>query len=255
MALLLVAPPFGLRAESGGTAHGEHAKSNWVKQVTAENVGVGKLVPLPTGGWLGVGSAPSGRSSGDVDGWIMCLDESGDITWQRGIGGPFDDMFVDVAPTVDSGWLLAGLTWSFGVHGTVCYGWLCKLDSQLGVSWQRRFRDTSIQGLQFVTSILAAEDGTSIALITSGSCRSNAFTLASLGPAGAVRWSKSYAFSKSIANLAYDSIRLGDGTIVIGGTTQELTSSQTSLRRWVATPENGGAMRIDDPSASRTINL
>lgn len=97
------------------------------------------------GGYIVAGFSNS--SDGDVagnhgaeDGWILKLDATGGIQWQKSIGGTNGDGMYDLRQTTDSGYIVSGYSYSndgdvSGLHGTDdC--WVVKLDSVGNIEWQ-----------------------------------------------------------------------------------------------------------------------
>ncbi|MGB9737709.1 hypothetical protein [Chloroflexus sp.] len=70
------------------------------------------------------------QSFSDFDGdfWVLKLDGSGNIQWQKTYGGPDWDLAQANYPTADGGYVVAGLTASFGAGGVDA--WVLKLDGQ-----------------------------------------------------------------------------------------------------------------------------
>ena len=78
------------------------------------------------GGYIVAGQTYSFRASG-FDAWVLKLDSSGNITWQKTSGGSSWDTANSVKQTSDGGYIVAGFTDSFG---SVWYDiWVLKLDS------------------------------------------------------------------------------------------------------------------------------
>ena len=98
------------------------------------------------GGYIVAGYTES--NNGDVRGnhggydyWIVKLDASGNLTWQRCLGGSADDKARSIRQTADGGYVVAGYTYSnngnvSGNHGSSDY-WVVKLDASGNLTWQR----------------------------------------------------------------------------------------------------------------------
>ncbi len=72
---------------------------------------------------------------GSTDVYIIKLDSAGNMLWSRVIGGNADDMAADVIQTTDNGFLLTGVTHSFGQgNGDIL---VIKLDSNGNLQWTR----------------------------------------------------------------------------------------------------------------------
>jgi len=81
---------------------------------------------------------------GNYDGWIVTLDSSGVIEWQKCLGGSLNDMVFSIKQTVDGGYIVSGLSYSndddvSGNHdtsGTTSDAWIIKLTSSGVIQWQ-----------------------------------------------------------------------------------------------------------------------
>jgi hypothetical protein len=78
---------------------------------------------------------------GGADSWIVKLDASGDITWQRCLGGSGWDTAGAIIQTFDGGYAVAGTSGSndgdvSGNHGSNDI-WIVKLDANGGIDWQK----------------------------------------------------------------------------------------------------------------------
>lgn len=74
---------------------------------------------------------------GNSDIWALKIDDSGNIEWQRLIGGTAPDRAVSVSVASDGGYMIAGFTYSndvdvSGYHGNGDY-WIVKLDSDMSI--------------------------------------------------------------------------------------------------------------------------
>ncbi|MBN1273824.1 MAG: hypothetical protein JXB26_16270 [Candidatus Aminicenantes bacterium] len=88
------------------------------------------------GGYITAGFTYS-MGAGYDDAWILKLDNTGDIIWQRVFGGVDYDAAQSVHQTSDGGYIAAG--------GTVSYGageddiWILKLDAAGNITWQKTY--------------------------------------------------------------------------------------------------------------------
>jgi PKD repeat protein len=104
------------------------------------------------GGYIVAGYTKS--NNGDVSGchgkedfWVVKLNATGNLTWQRCLGGSGDDRAQSVRQTADGGYVVAGYTYSNngdvkGLHGESDY-WVVKLDASGNLTWQRCLGGTS----------------------------------------------------------------------------------------------------------------
>ncbi|HAD33407.1 MAG TPA: hypothetical protein DCF44_02750 [Chitinophagaceae bacterium] len=119
----------------------------------------------PDGGYIVVGISDS--SDGDLtenngleDIWIVKLDTSGTLEWQRSFGGSGPEEGKGIVCTNDGGYIIAGESFSNDGDVPVLLGgedyWVLKLNSEGKIEWQREFGGT---GLDSATDILQTRDG------------------------------------------------------------------------------------------------
>lgn len=78
---------------------------------------------------------------GSYDFWVIKLDSTGNLVWEKTLGGSEDDQATTVQQTPDGGYMVAGLTRSndgdvTGFAG--CYdGWLIKLSAEGEMEWEQ----------------------------------------------------------------------------------------------------------------------
>lgn len=113
----------------------------WQKGYGGSRRDVGGLaLPTPDGGWLLEGATLSwgagGTANGYGDAWILRLDASGNILWQKAYGGAGDDLGLAL-PDPAGGYILSGFGSSFGSGAEDI--WAAKLDASGSVLWQRAF--------------------------------------------------------------------------------------------------------------------
>ncbi len=98
------------------------------------------------GGYIVVGETYS--NDGDVTGyhgggdyWVMKLDDSGNIQWQKSLGGSNLDVATSIQQTADEGYIVAGYSYSndgdvSGNHGDGDF-WVVKLAGNGNIQWQK----------------------------------------------------------------------------------------------------------------------
>ena len=104
--------------------------------------------PALDGGFFLAGSTQSddvdvGNNYGGFDYWVVKLNSSGSIEWQKTLGGPSEDKANSVLPTIDGGCIVAGYSSSSGGmvqgnNGGKDY-WVVKLSSTGVVEWSRNY--------------------------------------------------------------------------------------------------------------------
>ena len=78
---------------------------------------------------------------GDLDYWVVKLTSSGDLDWQKSLGGSSFDEALSMQQTTDEGYIIAGTSVSddgdvTGNHGNRDY-WIVKLTSSGDIDWQK----------------------------------------------------------------------------------------------------------------------
>lgn len=83
------------------------------------------------------------------DYWIVKLDSTGNIVWQKSIGGSDRDIAQDILQTSDEGYIIAGTSYSndgdvLGNHGGPDI-WIVKTNSTGNIQWQKSLGGSSTQ--------------------------------------------------------------------------------------------------------------
>jgi uncharacterized protein YaiI (UPF0178 family) len=130
-------------------------------------------------GYIVAGSSTS--NNGDVSGhhggslnadyWIVKLTKNGDIQWQKSLGGSSNDNASSIQQTTDSGYIVAGTSYSNnddvrGNHGGADY-WIVKLTKNGDIQWQKSLGGS---GTDYANSIQQTADS---GYVVAGSSTSN----------------------------------------------------------------------------------
>jgi hypothetical protein len=107
----------------------------------------------PDGGYVVAGFTRS-FGAGDMDFWVLRLDASGGLLWQRTYGGDATDWAFGVHAASEGGYVVVGRTDSFGLGDADA--WILKLDESGGVAWQRTFGGGA---LDYAYSVRETSDG------------------------------------------------------------------------------------------------
>lgn len=110
-------------------------------------------VKTTDGGYIFTGETGSvdgdanGTSHGGSDMWVVKLDVSGGIQWQKKYGGSRNDQGISIKQTVDGGYIVAGNTFSndgdvIGHHDSTDI-WVVKLTDTGTISWAKDFGGTA----------------------------------------------------------------------------------------------------------------
>ena len=181
------------------------------------------------GGYIIAGYSHS--NDGDVTGhheendyWIVKLDSSGNIEWQKSLGGKKDDFASAIEQTEDGGYIVAGHSKSHngdvsGNHGGADY-WIVKLDSSGVIEWQNCFGGSKDE---FCQSVQQTADG---GYIVGGYTESNNgdvlgnhggadYWIIKLDASGAIEWQK--CFGGSDSDYGYSIQQTIEGGFIAGG--------------------------------------
>lgn len=99
------------------------------------------IIENSSGNFVILGSL--GDLNWDMDFWLFCIDQSGNMVWQNTYGGSDDDDGYQVIQTSDGGYMLAGGTYSMDGDITFTHGerdvWLIKTDGGGNMQWQKTY--------------------------------------------------------------------------------------------------------------------
>lgn len=114
----------------------------------------GKLAQTLDGNYLIAATVKAGNGNvsnfygGDSDIWIVKVDPSGNILWEKNYGGSDEDVVEDLAVTADGGFAFIGNTYSNDHDVSSLLGtgsmWLVRLDANGNILWERTYGGSSI---------------------------------------------------------------------------------------------------------------
>jgi hypothetical protein len=94
------------------------------------------------GGYILAGYTDS-YGNGNSDGYVIKTDAEGNKLWAKTYGGPKLDRFNHIELTYDGGYILSGMTKSYGAGGADMY--VVKIDSLGNQQWMQAYGDTADQ--------------------------------------------------------------------------------------------------------------
>jgi hypothetical protein len=163
---------------------------------------------------------------GDYDCWIVKLNATGTIQWQKTFGGSLEDVALSVQQTTDGGYIVAGYTKSTDGDVTVNHGgfdyWIIKLNATGTIQWQKTLGGT---GQDHATCIQQTADGGYIVAGSSNSYDGDVaenlgsydFWVVKLDATGTIQWKKSLGGTYS--DEAQSIQQTADGGYIVAGNT------------------------------------
>jgi len=136
------------------------------------------------GGYVVAGGTDS-YGAGDTDFWVLKLDPTGDIVWQRTYGGSSWDRASSIQQTEDGGYIVAGSTTSFGA-GDKDF-WVLNLNSEGEITWQHTYGSDS---KDVAYSIQQTSDGGYIVVGTGW----HGGHILKIDPQGRIEWQLNYIY-------------------------------------------------------------
>jgi uncharacterized delta-60 repeat protein len=94
------------------------------------------------GGYI-VAGANAFLIGGNGDFWVLKLDSSGTIAWQKTYGGTNSEFAFSIQQTADGGYIVTGATSSFGAGYNDI--WVLKLDANGTIAWQKTYGGTKYE--------------------------------------------------------------------------------------------------------------
>ena len=174
------------------------------------------------GGYILAGRTESndGNVSGNkgaFDYWVVKLNSSGTLQWQKTLGGSLNDFAYSVKQTSDGGYIVAGESESTngdvtGNHGGYD-GWIVKLNSTGTLEWQKTFGSFSSDS---ISSIQQTSDGGYIVAATTFQSSSD-YWIIKLNASGTIEWQKIYGGSD--ADITSTIRQTSDGGYIVAGHT------------------------------------
>jgi hypothetical protein len=216
------------------------------------------ILPTPDGGYMIAGHTDSHDGditsiAGERDVWIVKLNSSGAIQWQKTIGGDKSDYAYSFQSTSD-GYILAGYTYSnngdvFGNHGDAD-AWIVKIDNNGTIQWQKTLGGSNEE---IARSIQPTPDG---GYIVAGSAKSNNGDVSGnhggsdawivkLSSSGTIQWQKS--LGGSYEEIARSVQSTTDGGYIITGsavsTNGDISNNHGGQDAWIVKLNSNGAIQ------------
>ena len=239
----------------------------WQKSLGGSVYDEAKSIQQTTdGGYIVVGGAYS--LDGDINGhhgtndnenidyWIVKLNRTGDIEWQKSLGGTADDYAYSITQTKDGGYIVAGESASndgdlTGHQGSVLFTdyWVVKLTNAGVIEWQKSLGGTKNE---YAYSIQQTQDG---GYIVAGSSNSNDgdvtdnkgsddYWIVKLTSSGTIQWQKCLGGTTYDASSAIQQTK--DGGYIVAGLSNsnngDVTGNNGYFDYWIVKLNSSGAI-------------
>ena len=187
------------------------------------------------GGFLVLAETDS-FGAGERDLYVLRLDESGELIWEKTYGGSGTEWAKDLIRTSDGGFLLVGETDSFGESFDA---YVVKVDESGAVLWEATLggddNETGIAALEAENGDLIVLAGVSYAGGYEGTRRDS--RLFRLDSDGSEIWSTLY--HADVKQWGNDMVFSPDGDVVIVGISEPVGGSEEPLDSWIAKASAG----------------
>jgi hypothetical protein len=187
------------------------------------------VIQTQDNGFIIVGTSDSedvdiSNNKGTYDFWVLKIDSSGTILWEKNFGGTEIDEAESIVASGDGNFIIAGETRSMDVDVSQNNGaadvWIIKISHSGELIWEKNFGGSSFDVSR---SVRKTQDN---GFLISGSSRSsdgdvdinmgqNDAWFLKIDSNGALQWQKSIGGSN--IDFAYDATQLNDGSFVIVG--------------------------------------
>lgn len=170
---------------------------------------------------------------GNSDFWAVKTNAAGDSVWSHAYGGEGGEQCTSVRQTLDGGYVLAGITSSFGPDPGSLNFWLVRIDANGDTLWTRAYGGDGTDRCESL--LLLPDGGFLLAGITPGVGLFDMW-LVRVDANGNMLWNRT--FSSSGHDYCYSVARTADGGYVLAGYTDMAGASNMWLVK--TGPEGGG---------------
>ncbi|MDC8001422.1 T9SS type A sorting domain-containing protein [Aequorivita todarodis] len=191
---------------------------------------------------------------GGKDYWVVKLDASGVLEWEKAFGGSADDRANSIIQTADGGYMVAGSTASndgdvSSNHGSRDF-WVLKLDSAGNIVWEQTYGGTNNDDAQAI--IQTADGGYMVAgnsYSSNGDVGANNgiqdYWMVKIDPAGAIEWENNYGGS-AIEYVWAIKQTSDNGYILVGDSESsdgDVSGNQGLSDYWIVKTDSFGALQ------------
>ena len=196
-------------------------------------------------------------NNGLTDFWVVKLDANGIMQWEKSFGGSSAENSYAIIQTLDGGYAVTGLSNTTDGTGDVTDNngsfdyWLCKLDENGNLQWQKSLGGTSTED---AFGIVQNEDSSYVLCGFSSSPNtgmvtnnhgSNDYWIVKLDKTGSLLWERSYGGSGS--DRAFGISKTSDGGYIVNGispsTDGDVTGNHGDGDYWVIKLDSEGLLQ------------
>ncbi len=217
------------------------------------------LLPISTGGTLLLGRSYSSNGTltanyGGADAWVVKVNDSGNVVWQKNYGGTNLEVFRMALETQDGGFILSGETQS---NNGIVVGndggtdlWVVKIDSIGNIEWQKCLGGTNAEDFGGILQtnnggylVFGVADSNNGDLAGIKPTRGHDWWVVSLSATGSILWSKIYGGSKNEGASAI--IQCADGNYILTGASSSIDGNVSNGWNGTGSLSTGWVVKID----------
>lgn len=171
------------------------------------------ILQTSEGGYIMTGHTSS-YGAGGMDIWMIKTDAQGNEIWSETLGGKGDEFVTSVQQTSDDGYIMVGITSSYGSGGRDL--WMTKTDALGNKQWDKTFGGSWDDG---GISVRQTRDGGFIATGATGSFGPSVVWLIKTDPNGNKEWDKTISPEGDVGEMSTGSSvqQTDDGGYIIAG--------------------------------------
>ena len=209
------------------------------------------IQPVESGGFIACGTTRS-FDAGFIDGYVVKIDEYGIVEWQNNFGGTGYEVFKQIYPTNDGGYIAAGFSNSdgFGSYDI----WVVKMDSSGNLEWEQRIGDANSNRMHYFSP---TNDGNYILTgETENASEEMELFAMKIDTSANVLWEHIYPATVQGEGKYIEEV--SDGGFIIGGTDSNSLSGPWQTDGWIIKIDENGNFQYDyfvHSSANDGINV
>ncbi|PWL29424.1 MAG: hypothetical protein DCO96_06580 [Fluviicola sp. XM-24bin1] len=203
---------------------------SWEKSLGGSGDDIGEsIIQTNDGGYIVAGYTNSNdgdvsNNNGGQDFWIVKLDDLGNITWEKSLGGTSGDRAYCIRQTNDGGYIVAGYSLSNDGDVTTNNGgqdfWIVKLDDLGNITWEKSLGGTSLDEAYSIEQ--TSDDGYIVTGVstsyTTGNNGIQDFRIVKLNSVGTIDWQTSVGGTNM--DVARSIKQTSDGGFIVAGYSQ-----------------------------------